>query len=883
MVCNETREHLSAYLDKELSAELSAAVRAHLAACPECRALADELRATATLLGRLPVRPAPEHVAADIQREIERRLLLEEAPPALDAQPPERTLPLHRARAWPRVAAVAATALLAAGISVMAYLGRQGAVPQGVTVAEKSAPQTPPVAVATNARPGDGKATYEDRSAKNDPASAADPSALADGYWKMQKAPYSGDTAVSNRREEFHEYDETFDSNPKLSPGKDVAGKFTVGGRLTEGKLPDAGPVLDDLAAAHTRPAGEFETRGKIAFYENADKTSKQADVVDSLRKTATPRTRPSGDPTLPLTDLNSYTGATTPSGGIVLDRPAALPGSNLKFSTDLGWIPGTAQQADALGHSGFSGGFVLAPKDGPEADARLARADQKSKAGGSAREADKTKTANSGEQISSGAGVLAMRSTGQATGALGIAGGAIMMGNGTLDASTKKDGGENVLTKTGIGTVTAKGSDPPTVASPGGYAVVVAPAAPAPAPPASTRPSGGGEKPAAPAIIAKGGGTILDAPDEVGSAAEKPQGWKGSPPAATPAEPAALETFNRLRDELAQLAAGRGAGSLLRVAATDDTLSNVDNQLVLQVASADEGAKNLQKLFAENGWRAAATATGSGEMHGSLTQAGTGLVPDAESARPAKGGPAKELPASGIYYLTSNGNEPTWLVLADRDSLSQFASRLAQLPALAVSPGTSRQFQAVADLQKAAQEGLMAQSEKSPARPPTKTVGAEKKVSETAKVSAPTPPARVPSAVEAPWSTPPAPLAVLPNGNGGSKVAAPKVAPAETLRPKVGVPTGTSKADSGEGKLEIPRGAAPEPRPAAKTEILQAEPLSQQPREDRSVIAQASVSPVRGEQVLLVIRVMAATPPAAALPPEARHTAPAADAIHGD
>ncbi len=125
MLCQQAREHLSAYLDKELTSELSAAVRAHLETCAECRALLADLRATADLLGRLPVRRAPEHIATDVQREMERRSLLEETP-RVEPLPQERTLAIHRARLWPRVMAVAATLVLAAGIGVLAWLSREG-------------------------------------------------------------------------------------------------------------------------------------------------------------------------------------------------------------------------------------------------------------------------------------------------------------------------------------------------------------------------------------------------------------------------------------------------------------------------------------------------------------------------------------------------------------------------------------------------------------------------------------------------------------------------------------------------------------------------------------------------------------------------------------
>ena len=123
MQCKQVRDHLSAYLDRELSAELASAVRHHLAACPECRALLEELRATADLLGRLPVRQAPGGMADDVRREIERRML---APQAVEeSSMPERTLAAHRARPWPRVLAVAACLALAAGIGLVAFFGHR--------------------------------------------------------------------------------------------------------------------------------------------------------------------------------------------------------------------------------------------------------------------------------------------------------------------------------------------------------------------------------------------------------------------------------------------------------------------------------------------------------------------------------------------------------------------------------------------------------------------------------------------------------------------------------------------------------------------------------------------------------------------------------------
>ncbi|MGB2997419.1 MAG: zf-HC2 domain-containing protein [Phycisphaerae bacterium] len=122
MLCDQVREHLSAYLDRELTAELSAAVRAHLDACPDCRALLKDLRATVDLLGRIPAHAASEHLSEDVQREIERRAILAPSGSWAERPPQERTLALHRKSPWPRALAVAATLLLAAGIGIFAFL-----------------------------------------------------------------------------------------------------------------------------------------------------------------------------------------------------------------------------------------------------------------------------------------------------------------------------------------------------------------------------------------------------------------------------------------------------------------------------------------------------------------------------------------------------------------------------------------------------------------------------------------------------------------------------------------------------------------------------------------------------------------------------------------
>lgn len=60
--CTTVEPLLSAWIDGELTAREGASVAAHLPACPRCRATADGLAVTRTLLRAAPVRRAPAEV-----------------------------------------------------------------------------------------------------------------------------------------------------------------------------------------------------------------------------------------------------------------------------------------------------------------------------------------------------------------------------------------------------------------------------------------------------------------------------------------------------------------------------------------------------------------------------------------------------------------------------------------------------------------------------------------------------------------------------------------------------------------------------------------------------------------------------------------------------
>jgi len=67
MECQELFARLSEYVDGELSQELCECIRQHLADCAPCVNFAATLKTTAELCRRLPSRPIPPEVAAELR------------------------------------------------------------------------------------------------------------------------------------------------------------------------------------------------------------------------------------------------------------------------------------------------------------------------------------------------------------------------------------------------------------------------------------------------------------------------------------------------------------------------------------------------------------------------------------------------------------------------------------------------------------------------------------------------------------------------------------------------------------------------------------------------------------------------------------------------
>ena len=639
MLCDQVREHLSAHLDKELTAELSAAVRAHLETCAACRTLAGELRATADLLGRLPVRAAPEHLAADVIREIERRGIVPAGAP-VEGRPQERTLPMRRARLWPRALAVAATVLLAVGIVVLAYLGETGKEPPPLT------------------------SSYE---------VAALPA-------KHAAAP---DQPVAGAAEDWvGRWDEAARQNRRMS------------GNGTE---PDLGANLEakegytGLADLGQLAAGQDAGGGGayVSYKQLADRS------VVLANGTA----RKEGLDAAPSVYF---------TGGTVIDRDGnalrRLGGDGLRTRGTV--VTQAAGGEKTLTLSGSALAFSIAP------------------------DAAKTGQVTAGPTLPLGTTIY----------------------NGTLAEQQAKvpppaqttwamEHGEPAATEN-AGTMRmakARPAEPATETPP-------PPAAAPPATPAKAAAPAASASLATPAkaaaevdesVVEKA--AVVLAPAESPAVAAKPAApvrpeskTDARSPAATtvPAvrhleeagkvAPAGPTVVAKMMDDVAN---GRVAADQLARVATRDNLRAADNQLIIRVDPRDEADRRLVQLFKATGWRSLAPI---GERQRSVSRlevlqdergeprkppaavsAGFASPPPAEKGRPL-GGPAAP---GGVYWQASRNGEQVWLVLADRDSLSRFGSRLAQVEGMDVDADSSTEFRAIARLQQQLKHSLARQA----------------------------------------------------------------------------------------------------------------------------------------------------------------------------
>jgi hypothetical protein len=276
MLCEQAREHLSAYLDRELASELSSAVRAHLESCAGCRALLADLRATAGLLGALPVHRAPADLADDVRCEIERCTILPAAESDYDAEPQERTLALRRVRLWPRALAVAASLLLVVGIGVLALLGPAGG-PETVPVLSPPAERGPEVAKDGETRGGVGSVTALAKKGAATGYKAAEGRAASalesrKGGWGGEQADLANLPDRPRAGPAGLEHAAKAPGPESLAEGRDLTARLRVAEK----------PSGDELAAVlKVQMAMNLAANGEVPIDE-----LKQVATVDNLRRT---------------------------------------------------------------------------------------------------------------------------------------------------------------------------------------------------------------------------------------------------------------------------------------------------------------------------------------------------------------------------------------------------------------------------------------------------------------------------------------------------------------------------------------------------------------------------------------------------------------------
>lgn len=112
MHCDRMSELIGAYLDQELEADMRRQVALHLASCPACSVMANDMRRLSEQLAIGGREPAPTHLASDVSA------LLANAGPETDAPP--RFFPAAKRTLGQRWLRQAAALLLACGVTAAA-------------------------------------------------------------------------------------------------------------------------------------------------------------------------------------------------------------------------------------------------------------------------------------------------------------------------------------------------------------------------------------------------------------------------------------------------------------------------------------------------------------------------------------------------------------------------------------------------------------------------------------------------------------------------------------------------------------------------------------------------------------------------------------------
>ncbi|MBM4017395.1 MAG: hypothetical protein FJ288_03560 [Planctomycetes bacterium] len=687
MLCDQVHEHLSAYLDKELSADLSAGVRAHLDSCAGCRTLADELRATMDLLGRLPARKAPEHLAGDVIRQIERRGVLATGAP-IEGQPQQRTLPMLRARPWPRVLAVAATVLLAAGIGLVAYLSE--------TAMRSPAPLSE---VAATPATETGGADRLAAAAPAGPAAAAPGGGAGLTDFATAARGRGGDKPADVRR--LHEF---ATAEPDASASR-VA------------QVPAALHDDHEVRLRQAAPAGRPAPLADADVRKSAAETALKGDVNGAAEKGYTFYYDGAAARGMKM----NGTQVAVPAGGgggagapVRAEKPASIMPAEARDVTLAGEAAASGTQPKAAVINGADLTYKIAPetaklgvalvpadarKDTPGPPLAQPQAEQPPAVrltvvqAAPAAQVAVAEPSPAAQPAPEDEAVALARSRGRpatppaASPAPPTAGPAVAPPSETRAGEKMKE---------------VVPAEPPTapaepLATIGGLSAQqkAAEAGPAAGPLAwAKRPA---TPPAEEATPEPSAASKLKVQEDVGITFAARPAHEAARQAATGAAAAAGDPA-ALRQTMRAVADGRAAPDQLARLATRENLRAAAPQLVIQAESLAEADRRLVGLFEAGGWRPASTALGS--------TAGRGEPRQEAALEKRRGGEPYYLDESdegrpGVYYLASRNGEAVWLVLADRDSLSRFGSRLAETPGMNVRAESSPEFRAIARLQQ--------------------------------------------------------------------------------------------------------------------------------------------------------------------------------------
>jgi hypothetical protein len=238
------------------------------------------------------------------------------------------------------------------------------------------------------------------------------------------------------------------------------------------------------------------------------------------------------------------------------------------------------------------------------------------------------------------------------------------------------------------------------------------------------------------PAPTGTAGVQVEPARDEVASVGREVQAGEQVTGKAAAAKALGLDRGKRATLEKVMTAAAEGEGGVeqLSRAATGDALRTADNQLVLRVDSPDEADRNLVDLFKDAGWHALAVDRQRAALKQEAAVNGRWSRDD-QAAPQAEQLDMKKLAPGGVYYRATRNGENVWLVLADRDSISRFGSRLAQAQGLTVAAESSPEFRAIRGLQD-----QLRNSEYAKANQPVRRLGEEWFEDEAKKSKAPMP-----------------------------------------------------------------------------------------------------------------------------------------------